>query len=431
MWNAVIEGRSCVVGLRADHLPEEHQHVLDSLPSQVVGKVDHLRAVEDLLTRSSLKSHPALESVVLSSAFVQFACLAADEALRDSGMNFTDNMNTSSAEDIKEDIGVCIGAGMSSTRDLAQAGILVKERRTRRLSPFFVPRILVNTAAGAVSSAYGFQGPNLAPSTACATGAHAIGDAFRIVQRGEATAMLAGGTESCVDALALAGFSRMKALSTNFNDVPSRASRPFDKDRDGFVLSEGASVLLLERLDHALERNAPNIYCEVLGHGMSGDAHHITKPNTVGATLSMTRALRSAGIPAGDVTYVNAHATSTPLGDRSEIEAIHRVFIEKGNSSKRIDQPLYVSSSKGTLGHMLGAAGATEAAVAALACQKRAIPPNTNLEDDIDCSIDNRISLPRTNGADRLHLDDDRPMTIVTNSLGFGGTNTSLVFRSF
>ena len=306
-WDSLAAGHSSIVGLQPHHLPEEHRHVLESmaaLPSRVVGKVDHELVRDTVLKRDSLSNHPALESVLLPTAFVQFACLAADDALRDAGVDLSA---------IREDVGVCIGAGMSSTRDLAQAGVLVANQKTRRLSPFFVPRILVNTASGAVSAAYGFQGPNIAPSTACATGAHAIGDAFRIVQRGDATAMLAGGTESCVDAISLAGFSRMKALSTQFNACPGRASRPFDKDRDGFVLSEGACVVVLESLEHALERDAPNIYCEILGYGMSGDAHHITKPTPRGATLSMDRALSAAGVRPEEVAYVNAHATSTPL----------------------------------------------------------------------------------------------------------------------
>ena len=428
-WQAIVAGRSSVVGLKPEHLPEEHRHVYESataLPSRVVGKVDHGVVREEVLRRSALQHHAALESVLLPTAFVQFACLAADDALRDAGLlehsgRCVENIDT-------VDVGVCIGAGMSSTRDLAQAGVLVANEKTRRLSPFFVPRILVNTASGAVSASYGLQGPNLAPSTACATGAHAIGDAFRIVQRGDATAMLAGGTESCVDAISLAGFSRMKALSTRFNDSPERASRPFDSDRDGFVLSEGSCVLVLERLEHALERGA-NIYCEVLGYGMSGDAHHITKPTPHGAMLSMARAMQSAGIQPSDVAYVNAHATSTPLGDISELDAIRQTFI----SGVRRNGPLHVSSTKGAIGHMLGAAGAAEAAIAALACHHGIAPPNTNLDTiggDLG-EIDDRhgLSLVR----DLVTFDGDRRdgLTVLSNSLGFGGTNTSLVLRKY
>ncbi len=426
-WDAVLSRRSSVVGLRPEHLPEEHRHVVASataLPSRVVGKVDHALVRERLLQREALQNHPALESVVLPTAFVQLASLAADDALRDAGLLAMLEDNERAGKHRKENIGVCIGAGMSSTRDLAHAGVLVANEKTRRMSPFFVPRILVNTASGVVSAAYGLQGPNLAPSTACATGAHAIGDAFRIVQRGDATAMLAGGTESCVDAISLAGFSRMKALSTSFNDEPHRASRPFDKDRDGFVLSEGATVVVLEALDHALERGA-DVYCEVLGYGMSGDAHHITKPTPHGARLAMARALTSAGLRPDDVAYVNAHATSTPLGDVSELDAIRHAFLSNDKLREpRHEKPLLVSSSKGTVGHMLGAAGATEAAIAALACRHRTAPPNTNLDDVGDIDETGGLSLVREAAA------LDGGCAVVTNSLGFGGTNTSLAFRA-
>lgn len=425
-WRALLEKRSGAVGLRPEHLPEEHRHLYDSstaLPSRVVGKIDHAIVKENVLQRPALQQYSSLESVVLPTAFVQFACLAADDALRDARL-----LNASGEKiDMVDtaEVGVCIGAGMSSTRDLAQAGVLVANEKTRRLSPFFVPRILVNTASGSVSAMYGLQGPNLAPSTACATGAHAIGDAFRIVQRGDATAMLAGGTESCVDAISLAGFSRMKALSTSFNASPERASRPFDADRDGFVLSEGSCVLVLEELEHARGRGA-SIYCEVIGYGMSGDAHHITKPSPQGAMLSMGRALRSAGLQPDDVAYVNAHATSTPLGDTSELDAIQQIFLSTSHRAG----PVHVSSSKGALGHMLGAAGAAEAAIAALACHHGVAPPNTNLD-----KVDDRLKEQEERGGLSLLRDavpfHDDALAIVSNSLGFGGTNTSLVLRRF
>jgi 3-oxoacyl-[acyl-carrier-protein] synthase II len=425
-WQALLEKRSSVIGLQPEHLPEEHRHVYGStttLPSRVVGKIDHAIVKEKVLQRTALQQYSALESVVLPTAFVQFACLAADDALRDAGMLTISGKKMEKVD--PAEVGVCIGAGMSSTRDLAQAGVLVANEKTRRLSPFFVPRILVNTASGSVSAIYGLRGPNLAPSTACATGAHAIGDAFRIVQRGDATAMLAGGTESCVDAISLAGFSRMKALSTSFNASPERASRPFDADRDGFVLSEGSCVLVLEELEHARSRGA-NIYCEIIGYGMSGDAHHVTKPSPQGAMLSMTRALGSAGVQPGNVAYVNAHATSTPLGDTSELDAIHQMFLSTGHRAA----PLHVSSSKGALGHMLGAAGAAEAAIAALACHYGVAPPNTNLD-----KVDGRLKEREDRGGLSLLRDavvfDDDALTVVSNSLGFGGTNTSLVLRRF
>ena len=371
-----------------------------------MGKVDHDMVKEEILQRESLRG-----TVDASSpAFVQFASLAADEALHDARWNPDDGLDT----------GVCIGAGMSSTLDLSNAGMLLQNDRIRRVSPFFVPRILVNAAAGAVSMAYGLHGPNLAPSTACATGAHAIGDAYRVIQRGDANAMLAGGTESCVDAIALAGFSRMKALSTKYNEAPSLASRPFDADRDGFVLSEGACVLLLESVEHARQRGAPKVYCEILGYGMSGDAYHVTKPREDGhgASLAMSRALASSGLDPHQVIYLNAHATSTPRGDITELKAIENVFA-------RSQGTLYVSSSKGALGHMLGAAGSVEAAITALACHHAIAPPNINLDN------------PPSVIADGIHLirkeaqsleQSTKPVAVMSNSFGFGGTNTSLVF---
>lgn len=393
---------------------QDHQKAFDSLPSRVVGKVDHDMVKEQIREQEYFRGKVDASS----PAFVQFASLAADEALRDAQWDpcADDALST----------GVCIGAGMSSTLDLGNAGMLLQSSKIRRLSPFFVPRILVNAAAGTVSMIYGLHGPNLAPSTACATGAHAIGDAFRIIQRGDASVMLAGGTESCVDAISFSGFSRMKALSTKYNQAPSHASRPFDADRDGFVLSEGACVLVLESIEHALKRRAPKIYCEILGYGMSGDAHHVTKPREDGhgATLAMSRAITTAGVDRTHVAYLNAHATSTPRGDITELKAIHNVFSSNSDS----DMPLYVSSSKGALGHMLGAAGSVEAAITILACYHKVAPPNINLEnppsgiehdqDTIHLIRDHTQTLSRPDG----------PFAVMSNSFGFGGTNTSLLF---
>ncbi len=374
----------------------------------MVGTVDHELVLEEVSQRESLRG--TVDSS--SPSFVQFASLAADEALRDAQWepNEEDGLNT----------GVCIGAGMSSTLDLSKAGMLLQNDRIRRISPFFVPRILVNAASGMVSMAYRLHGPNMAPSTACATGAHAIGDAFRAIQRGDACAMLAGGTESCVDAISLSGFSRMKALSTKYNDTPSLASRPFDANRDGFVLSEGACVLVLESVEHALQRQAPKIYCEVLGYGMSGDAFHITKPREDGhgASLAMSRALATSGVDPSQVIYLNAHATSTPRGDITELKAIEKLFSQH-------DETLFISSSKGNLGHMLGAAGSVEAAITALACHHSMAPPNINL-DNPPTEIRDTIQLIQK--APQSLERSDKPIAVMSNSFGFGGTNTSLLF---
>ncbi|GIL45830.1 hypothetical protein Vafri_2969 [Volvox africanus] len=258
-----------------------------------------------------------VEDVRRSSRFMVMALVAAEEALADARWRKED-MDVHLPDGgvrCRRVTGVVVGNGMSCTTEVAEAGALVCTGRGRRVSPFFVPRILPNMAAGAISIRHGLQGPNLAPSTACATGGHAVGDAFRIIQRGEADVMVAGASEACVDAISLVGFSRLKALSTGFNDDPERASRPFDVARDGFVMGEGAGMLVLEELEHALARGA-NIYAEVRGYGLSGDAHHITHPHPdgFGAVLCMQRALEGSGLTARDVAYVNAHATSTPTG---------------------------------------------------------------------------------------------------------------------
>jgi len=298
---------------------------------------------------------------------------------------------------------------------MSEAGALLQSGNLRRLSPFFVPRILVNMAAGAVSMVHGFKGPNHAVSTACATGAHGIGDAFRMVQRGDADVMLAGGTESCVDAISLAGFGRLKALSTRFNDSPTTASRPFDRNRDGFVMGEGAGVLVLETLDHAKRRGA-KIYAEIRGYGLTGDAHHVTQPPVggAGAQLSMRRALASAGVVPKDLVYVNAHATSTPIGDAVEQTALAAVLGEEARQ-------VAVSSTKGAVGHLLGAAGAVEAAFAVLASSTGWAPPNVNLEDP-DVGF-----LPGLVRGEAVKVPVQEGF-VMTNSFGFGGTNATLVF---
>ena len=340
--------------------------------------------------------------------FMSFAMAAASEALEDARWH-------PSTERERRETGVAIGVGMSATEEMAEAGTMLQEGKLRRISPFFVPRVLVNMPAGAISIKFGLQGPNHAASTACASGAHAIGDAFRIVQRGEAEIMLAGGTESCIDAISLGGFSRLKALSTSYNDRPGEASRPFDRDRDGFVMGEGAGVLVLESLEHATDRGA-RMYAEVRGYGLSADAYHVTQPpqDGAGARLAMTRALTSAGLSPLDIGYVNAHATSTPIGDDIEQRAIAAVFGEATSG-------LLVSSTKGAVGHLLGAAGAVEAAFAILASWYGEAPPTVNLKNP------EPHVLPGLIGTSSVVLDVDRP-AVLTNSFGFGGTNASLVF---
>lgn len=407
VWERLLAGDTAVRALTEEDLPPDHRSAFAYLPSKVIACVPR-----DELTQAAW--YPADRDLRREAPFVTYAITAAAEALQDA------KWAPNSPEDLQA-TGVAIGAGMSCTTDMAEAGALLKDGKLRRLSPFFVPRTLVNMGAGAVSMAFGLQGPNHAASTACASGAHGVGDAFRMVQRGDADVMLAGGTEACVDAVALGGFSRLKALSTKYNDNPSAASRPFDKDRDGFVLGEGAAVLVLEELEHARSRNAP-IYAEIRGYGMSGDAHHITQPpaDGAGAALAMRRALASAGISPEDVAYINAHATSTPIGDDVEQRAIASVFGSDAGSARASEYP-HVSSTKGALGHLLGAAGAVEAAFTVLSSFHRLAPPNCNLDTP------DPVLIPGLVGKEAVELAAGRHAT-VSNSFGFGGTNASLVF---
>jgi 3-oxoacyl-[acyl-carrier-protein] synthase II len=282
------------------------------------------------------------------------------------------------------------------------------------VSPFFIPGRIINLASGYVSIAHSLKGPNHAVVTACSTGAHAIGDAGRLIALGDADVMVAGGTESPVNRISLAGFAACRALSTGFNDTPQRASRPYDRDRDGFVLSEGAGAVVLEEYEHAKRRGA-RIYAELVGYGMSGDAHHITAPaeDGDGAVRCMQAAIRRAGIAAGDIDYINAHGTSTPLGDEIELKAVERLV---GNAAARIA----MSSTKSSIGHLLGAAGAVEAIFCLLAMRDQVVPPTINLDNP---SVATALDLVP-------HRAKERPVNIVlSNSFGFGGTNASLVFR--
>ncbi|KAM3240960.1 hypothetical protein ACQJBY_054167 [Aegilops geniculata] len=333
----------------------------------------------------------------------------ADEALRDANWLPSENEK-------KERTGVSIGGGIGSISDILDASQLIAENRLRRLSPFFIPKILINMASGHVSMKYGFQGPNHAAVTACATGAHSIGDATRMIQFGDADVMVAGGTESSIDALSIAGFSRLRALSTKYNSLPQASSRPFDCGRDGFVIGEGCGVMVLEALDHAMERGA-KIYAEVRGYGMSGDAHHITQPQNDGrgAILAMERALEQSGLQADQIDYLNAHATSTPLGDAVEATAIKSVFGHHATSGG-----LALSSTKGAIGHLLGAAGSVEAIFTVLAIHHGVAPPTLNLEQP-DPLFEGAF-MPLT-AAKRMHI-----RAAISNSFGFGGTNASLLF---
>ena len=339
--------------------------------------------------------------------FIIFAMAAAGQAIEDAGWH------PKSADD-QANTGVLIGSGIGGIEGIAEMAIVLKERGPRRISPFFIPGRLINLASGYVSIAHGLKGPNHAVVTACSTGAHAIGDAGRMIALGDADVMLAGGTESPLNRLSLAGFCACKALSTSFNDTPEKASRPYDKDRDGFVMGEGAGVVVLEEFEHAKARGA-RIYAELIGYGLSGDAHHITAPapDGDGAQRCMTMAIKRAGIAPAEIDYINAHGTSTPMGDEIELNAVQRIV---GNAAGRIS----MSSTKSATGHLLGAAGAVEAIFSVLAIRDQIIPPTINLDNP---SVETPIDLvPHTPRKREIN-------TVLSNSFGFGGTNASLVFR--
>src|SRR5436190_18485312 len=341
--------------------------------------------------------------------FILYAMCAARQALDDAGWKPT-------AYDDQIASGVLIGAGIGGVEGIADTSITLKERGPRRVSPFFVPGRIVNMAAGYVSIEHGLKGPNHAVATACSTGAHAIGDAGRMIALGDAEVMVAGGTESPVNRISMAGFAAVRALSTGFNDTPRRASRPYDKDRDGFVLGEGAGVVVLEEYEHAKRRGA-RIHAELIGYGLSGDAYHITAPapDGDGALRCMTAALRRAGIMPAAIDYINAHGTSTPMGDEIELGAVQRLL---GNGAGRVS----MSSTKSCTGHLLGAAGAVEAIFSILAIRDRVAPPTINLDNP---SVETPIDLV-PHQSKRRDID-----LVLSNSFGFGGTNASLVFRRF
>ena len=341
--------------------------------------------------------------------FIIYAVAAADQALADAKW-------VPKTEDEKERSGVLIGSGIGGLDGIAKTSLLLQEKGPRRVSPFFIPGRLINLASGHVSIKHKLKGPNHAVVTACSTGTHAIGDAARLIMLGDADVMVAGGAESPVCRIAMAGFAACRALSTGFNDRPTQASRPYDKDRDGFVMGEGAGVVVLEALEHAQARGA-HIHAEIVGYGLSGDAYHITAPQESGdgAYRCMKAALARAGVGPGEIDYVNAHGTSTPMGDEIELSAVERLF---GNSAGT----LAMSSTKSAIGHLLGAAGAVEAVFSILAIRDNVAPPTLNLDNpSVTTSID---LVPKKSRFKPIN-------TVLSNSFGFGGTNASLVMRRY
>lgn len=398
LWKNVLEGKSCV-----RKLPFESN--FENIPCKVGAVIDedeYNERLKDCILSQRLRT---------ISRSTSLAMIAAKEAITDSKLNECD-------PDTKCNIGVAIGSGISDFIDICDANSMLPSNYNK-ISPYFIPRILLNMAAGNISMDYSFQGPNHTVSTACATGAHAIGDSYKIIRNGEAVAMVCGGTEACVNPLTVAGFCRLRALSTKFNDTPEKASRPFDQRRDGFVIGEGASLLVLEEMEHALRRNA-TIYAEILGYGMSGDALNLTSPHPDGrgAILSIRRALLDASLQVSDISYINAHATSTPVGDNIELNAI-------SNLSTNDEQVVYVSSTKGCHGHLLGAAGSIESICTVLACYNAIIPPTANLENCIDSKKNlccNKEPTQWKTNTRRIAL---------KNSFGFGGTNATLCISEF
>lgn len=370
--------------------------------------------VSEFSTRfgGAIKSFDCSEYMEIKEArrmdeFVQYGIAAGAQAIDDSGID----ISTIDAERA----GVAIGSGIGGIKTIEETSIQVKDSGPRRVSPFFVPGSIINMVAGNLSIRYGLRGPNIAVTTACATGTHNIGLAGNMIVNNQADVMLVGGAEMSTSPVGLAGFCAARALSTR-NDDPQRASRPWDKDRDGFVLSDGAGIMVLEELEHAKKRGA-NIYAEISGFGMSGDAYHMTAPSEggAGAALCMSNALRSAGMNPDQVDYINAHGTSTPAGDIAETEAIKSVFKDHANN-------LPVSSTKSMIGHLLGASGAAEAIVSVLSIKDQVISPTINLDNpDDECDLD---YVPRTAREQSLKV-------VLSNSFGFGGTNGSLIFSKY
>ncbi len=395
VWQKLIAGRSGIRGIQSFDVAD--------LPAKIAGQVPKGEtAAGDFKIDDWV---PPKEQRKMDD-FIVFALAAADQAVHDSGW-------LPDGDEDRERTGVMIGSGIGGLPGITNGALTIHERGPRRLSPFFIPSNLINLAAGHGSIRFGFSGPNHAVVTACSSGAHAIGDAARLIQWEDADVMVCGGTEAAVCRLGMAGFASARALSTGFNDEPERASRPWDKRRDGFVMGEGSGIVVVEELEHAKKRGA-KIYAEVLGYGMSGDAHHITAPaeDGSGAFRAMRNALKRSGLSADSIDYINAHGTSTPIGDEIELGAVKRLF---GDHAYHLS----MSSTKSAIGHLLGAAGSVEAIFAIFAMRDGIVPPTLNLEDPSDsCDID----------LVALTAKERRVRFVLSNSFGFGGTNASLIF---
>jgi 3-oxoacyl-[acyl-carrier-protein] synthase II len=396
VWSRLINGDSGIAAIQSFDVKD--------LPCKVAGQVPHGSKADG---RLDISEWIPIKDQKKMDRFIHLALVAATEAVEDSGWK-------PETEEERCATGVMIGSGIGGLQTIFDASVQILQGRARRLSPFFIPSALINLASGHLSIKYGFKGPNHAVVTACATGVHAIGDAARLIMWGDADVMVAGGAEAGVCELGIAGFCASRALSTAFNDEPPRASRPWDADRDGFVMGEGSGILVLEEYEHARRRGA-TMYAEIGGYGLSGDAYHITAPaeGHEGAFRAMQAALRNGRMRPEDIDYINAHGTSTPLGDDLELEAVERFFGETGKN-------ISMSSTKSATGHLLGAAGAVEAIFSVMAVREDVAPPTLNLDKPSRNSVIDRVP----------HTARERPIrAALSNSFGFGGTNASVIFR--
>ena len=396
-WNNLLKGKSGIK--KIDNFNT------DEFPCKIAGYISNDQNNDNYI---DITSHLDSREIKRNDRFIQYGIVAAKMAVEDAGIQ---NLS----EEDKLNTGVIAGSGIGGLETIYNGALTINNNGPRKLSPFFIPSSLINLLSGQISIKYGFKGPNHSVVTACATGAHSIGDAGEIIKRGAADIMIAGGAEAAVCELGLAGFCAARSLSTSYNDNPELASRPWDKNRDGFVMGEGAGILVLEELQHAKKRGA-KIYAELIGYGMSGDAHHITAPSEDGdgGFRAMKQSINMANISLEDINYVNAHGTSTIKGDEIELNAIMKLFNKHEN--------LFVSSTKSSIGHLLGAAGSVESIFAILAINNSIVPGTLNLKDPIDSKNINLVA---------NEPKETKINIALSNSFGFGGTNTALLFKNY
>ncbi len=394
-WNNLIK---CKSGIK-----KINQFDVSDLPAKIAGYINNDPEQDYYFNENNILEK---RDIKRNDRFIQYGLVAADMAINDSGiLDLTDEE--------KLNVGVSVGSGIGGLETIYEGSLTINNKETKKLSPFFIPSSLVNLLSGQISIKYGYKGPNHSVVTACATGAHSIGDSGEMIKRGAADIMIAGGAEAAVCKLGIAGFCAARSLSTSFNENPDRASRPWDRDRDGFVMGEGAGILVLEEMNHAKKRGA-KIYAELIGYGMSGDAHHITAPaeDGDGGYRAMKSALKMAKISSDKVNYINAHGTSTIKGDEIELNAISKMFTHK----------IFVSSTKSSIGHLLGAAGSVESIFSIMSLNEKILPATLNLDNPIETTNINLI--PNSPIEQKISY-------VLSNSFGFGGTNTALLYKNF